>query len=536
MDKPDNKPSSGLHRRSLLKQALGGTLIMVLGPKELAYGAQLVAVRVWPASDYTRVTLESDIPLNATFFSVSNPTRLVIDIEGLELSNQLREIVSKVRADDPFIAGVRVGQNRPKVARLVLDLKQAIKPQVFGLPPVAAYQHRLVFDLYPTRTPDPKLALQAAPSGPAAVPNTPAQPASGASAGSASSGGSSASAPVSASPGAYISAPAASAPLPGVARPAVPGSAQSDQAAEAMNDALGDFIGSLRRPPAPGGDKAVAKANPPTRAGDKLALDKGADKGGDKSPDEREQAVPLGNARAGAQRLVIVALDAGHGGEDPGAVGPSGLYEKDVVLKVAHKLRALINAQPGMRAMLTRESDYFVPLHERVVKARRVQADLFVSIHADAFMNPQARGASVFALSETGASSAAARWMARRENASDQVGGVNIKSKDATVMRALLDMSTTAQIKDSLKLGNAVLGHLGKIGKLHRGKVEQAGFAVLKAPDIPSILVETGFISNPEEESKLKDEDYQGELAEALLQGIQRYFAKNPPLARNRAL
>jgi len=246
--------------------------------------------------------------------------------------------------------------------------------------------------------------------------------------------------------------------------------------------------------------------------------------------------VPMGNAKAGAQRLVIVALDAGHGGEDPGAVGPSGLYEKDVVLQVAFKLRALINMQPGFRAMLTRESDYFVPLHERVVKARRVKADLFVSIHADAFMNPQARGASVFALSENGATSAAARWMAQRENASDQVGGVNIKVKDATVMRALLDMSTTAQIKDSIKLGNAVLGHLGKVGRLHRGKVEQAGFAVLKAPDIPSILVETGFISNPDEESKLKDEDYQGELAEALLQGIQRYFAKNPPLARNRAL
>jgi len=231
-----------------------------------------------------------------------------------------------------------------------------------------------------------------------------------------------------------------------------------------------------------------------------------------------------------------VALDAGHGGEDPGAIGPSGLYEKDVVLSVAHKLRTLINSQSGMRAMLTRESDYFVPLHERVVKARRVQADLFVSIHADAFMNPLARGASVFALSETGASSAAARWMAKKENASDLVGGVNIKAKDASVMKALLDMSTTAQIKDSIKLGNAVLGNLGKVGRLHRGKVEQAGFAVLKAPDIPSILVETGFISNPEEESKLQDEDYQHKLANALLAGIQRYFAKNPPLARDRAM
>jgi len=521
MDKPHQA-----HRRRLLKQALGGTLIMVLGPQELAFGAQLLAVRVWPAADYTRVTLESDIPLNATFFSVANPTRLVIDIEGLEISPQLREIVSKVRADDPYIAGVRVGQNRPKVARLVLDLKQGIKPQVFGLPPVAAYQHRLVFDLYPTQAADPKLALQQAPS----TAPAPSAAASGASAAASNvpANGNGAP-PAGSSPGAYMSAPGTSG---NAARPALPG-AQSDQAADAMNDALGDFIGGLKRAPQ-AGDKAVAKATP-ARPGDKGAADKLADKGADKPADERDNA-PVGNAKAGAQRLVIVALDAGHGGEDPGAVGPSGLYEKDVVLKVAHKLRALINAQPGMRAMLTRESDYFVPLHERVVKARRVQADLFVSIHADAFMNPLARGASVFALSETGASSAAARWMAKKENASDQVGGVNIKNKDATVMRALLDMSTTAQIKDSLKLGNAVLGHLGKIGKLHRGKVEQAGFAVLKAPDIPSILVETGFISNPEEESKLQDDDYQSDLADALLQGIQRYFAKNPPLARNRAL
>ncbi|HEX5358024.1 MAG TPA: N-acetylmuramoyl-L-alanine amidase [Aquabacterium sp.] len=523
------------HRRQLLKQALGGTLIMVLGPKELAFGAQLVAVRVWPAADYTRVTLESDVPLNATFFAVSNPTRLVIDIEGLELSAQLRDIVSKVRSDDPFIAGVRVGQNRPKVARLVLDLKQAIKPQVFGLPPVAAYQHRLVFDLYPTHAPDPRMSLQAQPGAPSAsAAPTPATP--GAS--SASDGAKAASAsalPASGgSPGAFISAPTTPA-APGIARPALPNQ-QSDQAADAMNDALGDFIGGLKRPAAPS-DKAVAKAQP-GRPGDKpqdKSGDRSSDRTADKASIDNDNAL-LGNAKAGAQRLVVVALDAGHGGEDPGAVGPSGLYEKEVVLKVAHKLRALINAQPGMRAMLTRESDYFVPLHERVIKARRVQADLFVSIHADAFMNPQARGASVFALSETGASSAAARWMAQKENSSDQVGGVNIKNKDATVMRTLLDMSTTAQIKDSIKLGNAVLGHLGKIGKLHRGKVEQAGFAVLKAPDIPSILVETGFISNPEEEAKLQDDDYQRELADALLQGIQRYFAKNPPLARNRAL
>jgi N-acetylmuramoyl-L-alanine amidase len=231
---------------------------------------------------------------------------------------------------------------------------------------------------------------------------------------------------------------------------------------------------------------------------------------------------------------VIVALDPGHGGEDPGAVGPSGLREKDVVLSVALQLRNRLNALPGMRAMLTRDADFFVPLKDRVRKARRVQADLFVSIHADAFFTPEARGASVFALSQGGASSAAARWMANRENLADAVGGINVKSKDSAVMHALLDMSTTAQIKDSLRLGGEVLGQIGRVGRLHKARVEQAGFAVLKAPDIPSILVETAFISNPEEEAKLRDVRYQAQLVEALTVGIKRYFAKNPPLARSR--
>jgi N-acetylmuramoyl-L-alanine amidase len=234
---------------------------------------------------------------------------------------------------------------------------------------------------------------------------------------------------------------------------------------------------------------------------------------------------------------VVVAIDPGHGGEDPGAIGPSGLREKDVVLAVALKLRDRLNSVPGMRVMLTRDADFFVPLHERVRKARRVQADLFVSIHADAFFTPAARGASVFALSETGASSAAARWMANKENAADAVGGLNtVAVKDAQVLRAMLDMSTAAQIKDSLRIGREVLERIGKVGALHKRSVEQAGFAVLKAPDIPSILVETAFISNPEEEDKLRDKDYRKQLVQAIAAGIKRYFARNPPLARSRTL
>jgi N-acetylmuramoyl-L-alanine amidase len=236
-------------------------------------------------------------------------------------------------------------------------------------------------------------------------------------------------------------------------------------------------------------------------------------------------------------RLVIVAIDAGHGGEDPGAVGPTGLREKDVVLAVALALRDRLNAVPGMRVMLTRDADFFVPLQDRVRKARRVQADLFVSIHADAFYKPQARGASVFALSTKGATSSAARWMAQRENLADQVGGVNVAQvRDPQLLSAMLDMSTTAQIKDSLKLGHEVLARIGRVGQLHKGQVEQAGFAVLKAPDIPSILVETAFISNPEEEDRLRSPAYRAQLVEAMATGVTRYFARNPPLARQRQL
>ncbi|MBX3607722.1 MAG: N-acetylmuramoyl-L-alanine amidase [Piscinibacter sp.] len=432
-----------------------GTLALLLGPAQIVRGASIVAVRVWPADDYTRVTIESDTALSEKHFLAQNPQRLVIDIDGLELSPALRELVGKVRNDDPFIDGVRVGQNQPRVVRLVIDLKQPTAPQLFTLAPVAAYQHRMVFDLYPVQERDPLLAL-------------------------------------------------------------IREKEQAErQAAEAVRDALGEFIGKLDKP----------LAAPPGPPGPPPA-----------APALQTPAPPPTAAAGRVDRLIVVALDPGHGGEDPGAVGPSGLREKDVVLAIALQLREKLNANPGMRAMLTRDADFFVPLNERVRKARRVQADLFVSIHADAFFKPQARGASVFALSERGASSSAARWMADRENAADIVGGINVKNRHADVMRTLLDMSTAAQIKDSLKLGGEVLGQIGKVGRLHKAQVEQAGFAVLKAPDIPSILVETAFISNPEEESKLRDPAYQARLVDALARGIGRYFARNPPLARTRTL
>ncbi|MEK8052421.1 N-acetylmuramoyl-L-alanine amidase [Ideonella sp. DXS22W] len=470
-------PSRRINRRQALHGL--GAVALTLGTAELAWGAAIVAVRVWPAQDYSRVTIESDTALAARMQMAENPPRLVIDIDQLELSPALRELVGKVRADDPYIAGVRVGQNQPRVVRLVVDLKQAVAPQQFTLEPVAAYKHRLVFDLYPSEARDPLLEL---------------------------------------------------------VREKERAEAQATQS---VNDALGDFIKDIQRPPLPVVPVPLPPVTPVPAAASAPAVAAKPPAAVASRPQSTPAPAPPLSADEVRQidRLVVVALDPGHGGEDPGAIGPSGLREKDVVLAIALKLRDRLNSVPGMRAMLTRDADFFVPLHERVRKARRVQADLFVSIHADAFITPAARGASVFALSQNGATSTAARWMADKENAADLVGGVNtVAVKDREVLRAMLDMSTTAQIKDSLKIGREVLSLIGGVGALHKRSVEQAGFAVLKAPDVPSILVETAFISNPEEEAKLRDEDYQHKLVEALFTGIRRYFARNPPLARQRVL
>ena len=491
---PPTDDLPAMHRRGWFRQA--GAWVLMLGAPDLVRGANLVAVRVWPAADYTRVTIESDQALVTRHFAIDQPPRLAIDIDDLELSPQLRDLVAKVGNHDPHIEKVRLGQS---------------EPQVFTLAPIPPYRHRLVFDLRPSKPPDPLLLL------------------------------------VRERETALGNASQAA-------------NHEAEQAASDVDDALGEFIGRIDSPGAtpppalpgqPGDGPAVARtpeavepdrpAWPPASAptpGPAQAPVPATASAPPSAPAApvRPPAVPPG--RAGINRLVIVAIDPGHGGEDPGAIGPSGLREKDVVLQIARQLHDLINTRPGMRAMLTRDADFFVPLQDRVRKAQRVQADLFISVHADAFMLPRARGASVFALSERSASSAAARWMAQRENRADAIGGINInvKANDRHVLRALFDMSTSAQIKDSLRIGREVLGHIGQVGKLHKNHVEQAGFAVLKAPDIPSILVETGFITNPEEERQLRSPAYQARLVKALYTGVVRYFARNPPLARNRML
>lgn len=232
------------------------------------------------------------------------------------------------------------------------------------------------------------------------------------------------------------------------------------------------------------------------------------------------------------KRMITIAIDAGHGGEDPGALGAKGTREKDITLAIAKKLKAQIDAEPNMQAVLTRDGDYFVSLGGRVVKARKLRADLFISIHADSFTKSSARGSSVFALSERGATSATARYLAQKENESDLIGGVSLKDKDPILAKTLLDLSQAATINDSLKLGKAVLGHVGEVNRLHKPHVEQAGFAVLKSPDIPSILVETAFISNPEEEKNLNSSEHQTKLAKSILSGIKKYFDANPALAK----
>ena len=423
----------------LVRLALLGFLVLVLSQFIAAARAadKLDALRVWPAQDYTRLTLESRHPLRHSMQVVKNPERLVLDLQEVEFASVQQEIGGKVLPSDPHIANLRAGRFMPGVVRIVLDLKQVVKPQLFELKPIGEYGHRLVLDLYPAEPVDPLMALLQKPEPrPAAEPAADAKP----------------EAALKLAPAAAMQAP----------RPA-----------------------------------------PPDRPAPEIA------------------------------RLVTIAVDAGHGGEDPGARGRGGSREKHVTLIIARKLKAIIDAEPSMRAVLTRNGDYYLPLRTRVEKARRVKADLFVSVHADAFVRPNARGSSVFALSARGATSAAARWLAKRENEADLIGGVNIDVKDPYLKQTLLDLSQTATIQDSLKVARAVLAEIGNVNDLHKDAVEQAGFAVLKAPDIPSILVETAFISNPDEERRLNDDAYQDKIAQAIFLGIKRYFAKNPPLSRS---
>ncbi len=472
----------------LLRLALLGFVALFLSQLVLAAigggrarAEDVRAVRIWPAQDYTRLTLESKNPIRHELLIVKNPERLVLDLEDVNVASVQQALSGKLLATDPYIANLRAARYKPGVARVVLDLKAEVKPQIFVLKPVGEYGHRLVLDLFPVAPPDPLLALFVKQEQSPGVASAP---------------------PVSGMSSTLSSAPPSPAPAPAPAP-----TAQATAAAPTQ--------------PAPVAPSVLVEE---ARGTDMRATVGPFDKAAQKNRGGREPIV---------DRLVTIAIDAGHGGEDPGARGSRGTYEKNVTLAIARRLKAVLDAEPNMRGVLIRDGDYFIPLGGRVEKARRVRADLFVSIHADAFIKPHARGSSVFALSERGATSTAAKWLAKKENDADLIGGVNLDVKDRFLAQTLLDLSQTATIQDSLKLGLSVLGELGGINTLHKAHVEQAGFAVLKAPDIPSILVETAFISNPEEEKRLSDDAYQERLALAILKGIKRYFSRNPPLSRS---
>jgi N-acetylmuramoyl-L-alanine amidase len=438
---PDRAGKSG-GSGGLLRGTVSAVIVLVTLPLPSNAATQISAARVWPAQEYTRLTLESGAPISYNVFTVGSPERLVLDLEDVEFNSTLEQLPARISLSDPYVSGLRIGRFKPGVVRLVFDLKVQVKPQVFALKPIGDYGHRLVLDLYPLIEVDPVMALLEKKD-----------------------------------------------TVPAVAPPAA-NPEKPERAATTFSGAPASVAGAAR------GKKAASPTD--------------------------------------VARLITIAIDAGHGGEDPGARGRSGTHEKYVTLAIARKLKALVDDEPNMRGVLIRDGDYFIPLVNRVIKARKLQADLFVSIHADAFVKPHARGSSVFALSERGATSAAAGWLARKENEADLIGGVNIDVPDPTLKQVLIDLSQTATINDSLKLAKAVLGEIGEVNDLHRAHVEQAGFAVLKAPDIPSILVETAFLTNPEEEKKLKDDAYQDKMAQAILDGIRKYFSANPPLSRSK--
>ncbi|MDA1339033.1 MAG: N-acetylmuramoyl-L-alanine amidase [Proteobacteria bacterium] len=385
------------------------------------------AVRIWPAQEYTRITIESTEALNNDQMILKNPERVVIDLKGIALNDALKILPTELSENDPNINAIRVAQFNPNVTRIVIDLRNPARVKIFSLQPIAPYKHRLVIDLYPEN-----------------------------------------------------------------------------------HDSIANLLKQIQKKDeeSPSLAAEVAPSNNVESEGNASQNDTKSD-------------------------TVIVAIDPGHGGEDPGAKGKKGTLEKDITLQISKKLKEIIDKEDGMRAVLIREGDYYVPLGDRVKKARKIKADIFISIHADAFTKRSVTGSSVFALSERGATSAFAKFLANKENESDLIGGVSIDDKDALLAKTLLDLSQSATVYDSIKLGNHVLGQIKNVNNLHKKYVEQAGFAVLKAPDIPSILVETAFISNPAEEQKLKSSAYQDKLAMSILEGIKSYIKTKPSIAHN---
>lgn len=390
------------------------------------------SARVWPAREYTRVTIESLKSISNDQMILKNPDRLVIDLHDIELNDVLKNLSTKILSSDPNIKQIRVAKFNSQVSRVVIELRAESKINIFSLKPAGGYKHRLVIDVYP------------------------------------------------------------------------------------RVDEINSLIQDKEKKDVTPTQKENIVLSPPETKKEKII-----------------QEAPSSQVQKSTTKKIVIAIDAGHGGEDSGARGASGSLEKNITLSIARKLKKEIDNDEQLRAVLTRDDDYFVPLRGRVIKARKLKADIFVSIHADAFTNPDAKGSSVFALSESGATSASARYLANKENESDLIGGVSLDDKDPMLAKTLLDLSQSATINDSVKLGNFVLDQLRDINDLHKSNVEQAGFAVLKSPDIPSILIETAFISNPKEEQTLNNDEHQEILAKNILIGIKKYLSSNPNIAKN---
>lgn len=400
-------------KRLLVKGIIATCLLSVSRVGFAATKAQIVAVRVWPSSTYTRITLESNVKLNYKRSALRNPDRMVIDIDKVDLNTTLKSISSKVLNHDPYIKSIRVLQLDPKTVRIMIVLKQGVEPNTFTLPPIETFKHRLVMDLYPSKSASPE-----------------------------------------------------------------------------DDDPL-------------------------------LALLEEYTKGD--LTQKQSQIKTTTNKNKNAP--VVVVLDPGHGGEDPGAIGYKKTREKDIVLQIARRTYNLLKKEPNIKVYMTRNEDVFIPLNVRVAKARSLHADLFISIHADAFTNRSVKGSTVFALSTKGASSSAASYLAQTQNKADQIGGVS-RSGDKYLDNTILDLVQKTTLSNGVLLGNAILNRMKVVNQLHKPSIEKAGFAVLKAPDIPSVLVETAFISNINEEKKLKTASFQNQISKAILNGIKDYLKK----------
>ncbi|WMJ07695.1 N-acetylmuramoyl-L-alanine amidase [Nitrosomonas sp. sh817] len=442
--------------------------ILALQPA-IAADATVKSARMGLTPDYTRITLESNQPLDYELSMLSNPHRVVIDLNRTKITPALAALPDKVDAIDPYVQKIRVGQFKPDVIRLVFDLKSNVVPRAFVMEPKDNFAHRLILDIH-----HPDKAIQTA-----ATDNV-----------------------INNAPSGF----------------------ETDVLDELVATLMQSGTAEKKEKPAqwifPHGPKPQQLTTAVTPA---------------KQPGNIPATQNRKPEKVKVPRILIVAIDPGHGGKDPGAVGQQGTYEKDVTLAIARKLKERIDKEPNMRAVLTRNGDYYISLPQRRINARRANADLFISIHADANPKSHAHGSSVFTLSEHGATSTTASWLANKENSvdNDLMGGIDITSKSKDIRELLLDLSLNATINDSVKLAEYVLKQLGGINHLHKRNVEQAGFAVLKSPDIPSILVETAFLSNPKEEVKLRSTQYQNRMADAMFLGIKKYFSDNPALARS---